>query len=118
MTKTAAQLDAEIAEALAAPAPKRAAVAVKKLGPAGSRTWDMRHAPGERSSATYGVFVGSRQVATISGETRGYRGVTDWKVETLGDWLGPSAQRPKRLHSANSFKAARAWATANIEDLE
>jgi hypothetical protein len=37
------------------------------------------------------------------------------KVETLGDWLGPPAQRPKRLYSANSFKAARDWAIMNIE---
>ena len=75
----------------------------------------MRHAPGGRASATYGVFIGDHQVATISGETGGYRDVTDWKVETLGDWLGLPAQRPKRLHSANSFKKARDWAIANIE---
>jgi hypothetical protein len=113
MTKTAAQLDAEIAEALAKR--PRAGVSVRKIGAADPHTWTMRHAPGSRASAAYGVFVGNQQVATINGETKGYRGITDWKVETLGDWLGPPAQRPKRLYSATSFKAARDWAVANIE---
>lgn len=92
-------------------------VEVRKIRAGDPKHWSMRHSPGPKSSAGYGVFVDDEHVATISGETRGYRGHPQWIVETIGDWGGPVGQRPKRIYDTDSFVQAKAWALANEQVL-
>lgn len=82
---------------------------VKRLRPGGISYG--RGSDSYRRSATYGVFCGDVQKATIRNDGTGqYMAPTDWVVEHTER----AASGKMRRHYASSFKKAKTWAIANV----